>query len=597
MSDPDRSARTPSVGARRRREARWWGIAGAGVAAAVLGFVGMRQYARATGGSTGFLDLAYRDLQLFVLESGSVDASRAMPAALQVARFLAPAVGAAAVLGVLVGLFREEVESLRVRRFRGHTVICGLGAEGLALAQSLRRRGRRVVAIERDAENDRIVSCRAAGVPVVVGDAADPDALRGAGVPRARRVVVVCGDSAVNTEVVATLHRLTEGRASPLDCIVHVDEPRLGDLLRTRYLAAAVSDGLRLDVFNVYERAAQVLLLRHPFFGDDAAPGTGEPHAVVVGLGRLGQRLVLEAARAWRAVGPGPSSCFRVTVIDRDAATAVRALTAVHAEVRGVCELVALPIDVRGPEFEEGAFLPADAPPVTVAYVCLGDDALALRTALVLRQWLPTAPIVVRSERQVSVPALLGGRTADTDLAGMHGFAVVDRTCDADTLVGGTYEVLAQALQERYVRHREAQGWVYGNVLDPATRRDPALAPWPELAEDLRESNRAQATHTAVKLAAVGCRLAERVDWDAPVLTFTVDEVERLGRLEHERWVAERIAAGWRPGPRDPARRRTPYLVPYDDLPEDVKEYDRMFVRALPAVLVRLGVDVVREPS
>lgn len=51
---------------------------------------------------------------------------------------------------------------------------------------------------------------------------------------------------------------------------------------------------------------------------------------------------------------------------------------------------------------------------------------------------------------------------------------------------------------------------------------------------------------------------------------------ELLARNTHENWAKARIAQGWRPGAeRNDVRKEHPCLVPYDELPEEEKEYDR----------------------
>lgn len=52
--------------------------------------------------------------------------------------------------------------------------------------------------------------------------------------------------------------------------------------------------------------------------------------------------------------------------------------------------------------------------------------------------------------------------------------------------------------------------------------------------------------------------------------------LEMIARQVHEEWVRRRLADGWRLGPaRDDQRREHPSLVPYDELPEAEREYDR----------------------
>ncbi len=51
---------------------------------------------------------------------------------------------------------------------------------------------------------------------------------------------------------------------------------------------------------------------------------------------------------------------------------------------------------------------------------------------------------------------------------------------------------------------------------------------------------------------------------------------ELLARNAHEVWARQRLADGWRYGPRrDDAKKEHPCLVPYEQLPESEKVYDR----------------------
>lgn len=52
--------------------------------------------------------------------------------------------------------------------------------------------------------------------------------------------------------------------------------------------------------------------------------------------------------------------------------------------------------------------------------------------------------------------------------------------------------------------------------------------------------------------------------------------VEEMAKNVHEVWARNRMAEGWTYGPvRDDAKKQTPCMVPYDELPETEKEYDR----------------------
>ena len=52
---------------------------------------------------------------------------------------------------------------------------------------------------------------------------------------------------------------------------------------------------------------------------------------------------------------------------------------------------------------------------------------------------------------------------------------------------------------------------------------------------------------------------------------------EKLAANAHDLWAAQRFSEGWRYGPkRDDQKKEHPDLVPYKELPESEKEYDRI---------------------
>lgn len=73
------------------------------------------------------------------------------------------------------------------------------------------------------------------------------------------------------------------------------------------------------------------------------------------------------------------------------------------------------------------------------------------------------------------------------------------------------------------------------------------------------------------------------------------DLLEQLAANTHEVWAELRIRQGWRFGPtRDDHAKEHPCLVPYDQLPEQEKEFDRATVRETLKAIVCLGYRVTR---
>jgi hypothetical protein len=256
-----------------------------------------------------------------------------------------------------------------------------------------------------------------------------------------------------------------------------------------------------------------------------------------------------------------------------------------------VLELMPHDVALDSLEVERDGGLAAIGELPSSVYVCHDDEARALAAAFAVSKRLQDAAVavVVQMQTESGLATLCSGpEGCAAGSAGVIGFALHERTCTIELLFD---ELLARAIHATYVRNRAADGETVAS--------NPSMAPWEALPEHLRESNRRQADHVAVKLEAVGCALAPRIDWVAPLVTFTPDEVERMARMEHERFVAERRAAGWQStdGPKDVARKLAPYLVDWEALPDEIREYDREAVRVIPALAREGEMEVVRRAN
>ena len=68
------------------------------------------------------------------------------------------------------------------------------------------------------------------------------------------------------------------------------------------------------------------------------------------------------------------------------------------------------------------------------------------------------------------------------------------------------------------------------------------------------------------------------------------DLTEKIAANVHDVWAAGRIQEGWTFGTvKDSAAKTTPFLVPYEELPETEKEYDRQTALETLKLIVKLG--------
>lgn len=142
---------------------------------------------------------------------------------------------------------------------------------------------------------------------------------------------------------------------------------------------------------------------------------------------------------------------------------------------------------------------------------------------------------------------------------------------------------IAVAIHDAYLRSKAGQA------------DDPSARSWDDLDESLRVSSQAHADDIFDKLRRIDCTV-HPVYGSIELLQFSATELEILAEMEHRRWNDERLAAGWTLGNnRDVPKKTTPYLVEWDELPEDIKDYDRQLISDLPNVLAAVGLEIRRQ--
>ena len=72
--------------------------------------------------------------------------------------------------------------------------------------------------------------------------------------------------------------------------------------------------------------------------------------------------------------------------------------------------------------------------------------------------------------------------------------------------------------------------------------------------------------------------------------------VEEMARNVHEVWAQNRMAEGWTHGPvRDDAKKEHPCLVPYDELPDSEKAYDRATSQETLKLILKSGFEISKK--
>ncbi|MBN2851120.1 MAG: hypothetical protein JXQ23_00130 [Clostridia bacterium] len=121
---------------------------------------------------------------------------------------------------------------------------------------------------------------------------------------------------------------------------------------------------------------------------------------------------------------------------------------------------------------------------------------------------------------------------------------------------------------------------------------------WESLPDMLKYSNVRQVKSIVEKVRLLHCYISDKDESGIKVTEFTNEEIEYLSKYEHASWVRERLEHGWKYDTiRDNEKKTTPYLVPYNELSEEIKELDRNTIRHIIPLLNSIDLHVYRQTT
>ena len=566
---------------RRYRGALSWGIVSlATTLTLVLGVIGFSENREVV---TPISTRIYLAFQLLTLESGALQGRSTINWPLQIARWTGVIASLGIVLNTLVLVFSRQIDAFLLRQLTNHAVVIGMNADGTQLASDLLADGYRVTVIDDEENNPEIKALIERGACEVIGDAQEPEILEAAAVHNAELVAIVDGSDIRNLEILLAVFQSLDQRmpkSAPLQCHVHTTDERLRELMDFHGRDQATEAHVETTAFDRFTNSARLLLAKTPLDRERIVPGDRRHvHLVISELTALGEALLVQALAVGHFANDSP---LRVTVIDESATRKEQRLLAKIPDFHDCGEITFIDgfLDQTGIRKRLREFLEDPMGIVSIA-ICQEDPQSALTSCMNLIPLLTTTnnTVFVNLAEDERVAALLE-QVPDSAIR-LFPFGNAKEACSAAAIIRKDLDTLARLIHDDYCAKRIIEG---GPDL-------PALRPWNQLAADFRDANRQQADHIPVKLRALGYRMVKASSTDdGASFQPGEDEIEALARAEHRRWCCNRRLAGWRSGsPRDNTAKIHPDLVPWDELDEPTREYDRDPIRNLPRLLASIG--------
>jgi hypothetical protein len=518
---------------------------------------------------------------------------------------------------VMVGLatLGEHFTRTAVRRlWSDHTILIGDTPLIRRLADGLRSAGQRVLHVV-PADTPK-----AFGTDRVRLDTNAPTILAATALHRAQHVVVDLGSDATTLSLGKSL--LTACDTNPRPPSIMLGWPQRSPKRQPASLALRVADSVLAEQFSEIideERArdefeteaplrptifdengvlARYTLARDPLFIIADTKRQAQVHAVVLGFGDLGEKLLDQVMLTSVA---GSLGLPRVTVLDRHAGRRAREFRARRPRVLESLDIMFLDFDIGLDPFQ------GVAPPsqfgklveleksigITAIFLALPSDSENLRAAMLLRSCrkrtgMMNAPSFYRSLLSAGESDVLGA-VSNRDESDRF----IPMRVNLDALVRevadlGGRDALARALHENYLKENG--------------KSEPAVAAWDHLNEPLRRANIRAADHLPAKLWSLGFNISGLLPGTIPAFDNAAKEwlfgkpgallapeaatrIASLTKLEHDRWSIERKLDGWTYAMvRNEARREHPLLVPWEELkksPDEVAKDAAQIMAAL----------------
>jgi len=520
-------------------------------------------------------------------------------------RIVAGAFTGSSTAGILYFLIRKHLDDLPLLFVENHVIICGLNYRTILIINDLVKNEIKPVIIENDPKNNYLESVKALGLIVLIGNPSSPPVLNKARVQKAKFILSLDDKDENNAEIALKIMQIIDEKTGKsLTCIIQILNPQLYMIIRKQSFSLRKTSPVKIEFYNQYAYGARALLEKYPPFSDENVIIKDQLPIIVIGAGQLGESIIIRIARTWYWQHGSENTRLKLYLIDLNADQIKESLESQHPRISAACDFNGIVLDLKSGPFKRGNLL--ERPEFRkgfIAYICLDDDSMGLYAALTLHQFSTegTAKFIVRMDHNTSVAKLISDEQSTIGtIHDIYPFSLYELTANSRIILAGEIEILARAVHENYCRNELLKG--------ETQQTNKLLVSWDELGqltlqkdgmdgESYRKSNRRQADFIWTKLSLVGCDIGPVIDWDAPLqFSFTEKETEYLARLEHERWMNEKLDQGWRYDKERIDEQKThPSIVPYDQLSEPEKEKDRNTISQIPHLLALIDYQVYRR--
>jgi len=557
------------------RDFEWWIVGILGLISFFLAMQGFHIIFSEAGVHRSIIDLAFQSFKIFGMEFVD-DFTSPLPWQLETARWLAPGVLLYTAVKAVLYFIRREFKSLMVKHKRSHIIVTSLNQRSRYLVSDLLARGEYVIVIATIDDPRKLDLLEKEGAVIIEGDLSSEKFLKNIAAQRCKYMVFIDDDDDTNISSAILVYNLLikHGRDRKQTLYTHVaDDLKLNELRELNFFEEYTeqnmnSQNCEIRIFSSYERSSRVLfnLYSPDTFKKISSPADGQLHVALIGSGRLAQSMIIRLAR----LGHYANLVNLKVTLFHEGGNIVTRIRRNFKHIHSLIDLETIDEDLELFDADKFEALHLEQP-FNAVYILCEDDALssAILNKITKVETDSTIEVILTLHNPEGI--LSKWYTASKiDRINLHKFNIIEESFTGEALISEKLDELAKVIHTDYLSGIKTLN------PDKASHR-----PWELLPLDFKNQNREQADHLAVKLRAL-----DEGDPMELVEKISPEQLELLSEMEHRRWMAHMALSGWTLGEkRDDSRKRHTDLVPYAELSEEVKQYDRDTILNIPRLL------------
>jgi len=585
-----------------------------------------------------FFRKLYYTFQLFTMESGdrfyeNGSQSFLVTITFNLARFFAVATLVVTIVLAILSVLRYKYFLSRARFMKGHTILCGFGEVGEAVAENFRDK-RRLVIIEKDTSDENLAGLKKEGVKIIEANALDVTVLDKIGIEHAEALAALTGNDFDNLTIINHVLDLLKKKGpdeNSVSLAANIDsrnlkvsitkewkkekgqsETELGIKLNTLY-GTAVSiksqkgfekagkeltgkfDELKekllsynpegedfkscrgnIKLFNINQLAARYIFRTYPpdRFRSITKTDDRAMNILILGYSMIGEELLKLCIQNCHYINRKNT---KITLISLDADSLMMRVNSLYKNIHNIVDFKAVK---KNPHHLTGKFLiESGVKNVDIIYICSGEDRYQASYSSRARELYGENVPVIRPFYSNNA----WNRTNPPK--NLYTFNILNKVAKIEDIINECLDRKAIAVHHRWLKLairdyiKKLVEKIDKNLDLPEPK--PTMVPWPLLDEEIRDDNRSVVEHINIKLRTVN-QLSDPSMYDNPEkanidygFLMSTSIVEQLAEMEHRRWMATKYLYGWDPGPkRDLFLREHESLVDFSLLDPDTKDYD-----------------------